>query len=134
MDPSSCLSVNISRYFSAIQPTSYIYLVLCCVLILFSAYFSSVESALSSMNKLRVKGYADDGDKGAKRALKLEAKYDRTITAILVGNNIVNIACASLATLLVVDIFRAFEVGLKDGVMTSPVSSISSELIQMCSF
>ena len=75
------------------DPSSYLYLALCCVLILFSAYFSSVESALSSMNKLRMKGYADDGDKRAKRALKLEANYERTITAILVGNNIVNIAC-----------------------------------------
>ena len=91
------------------DPSSYLYLFLCCILILFSAYFSSVESALSSMNKLRMKGYADDGDKRAKRALKLESNYERTITAILVGNNIVNIACASLATLLVVHIFTRSE-------------------------
>ncbi len=131
MDPSSCfLSVNIGQYFAAIEPISYLYLALCCVLILFSAYFSSVESALSSMNKLRVKGYADDGDKGAKRALKLEAKYDRTITAILVGNNIVNIACASLATLLVTNIFSAFVKGEhNEGVMTLLTTVITTAVI-----
>ena len=111
------------------DPSSYLYLILCCVLILLSAYFSSVESALSSMNKLRVKGYADDGNKGAKRALKLEADYDRTITAILVGNNIVNIACASLATLLVVDIFKAFESNLSEGVITAITTVITTVVI-----
>ena len=100
------------------DPSSYLYLFLCCVLILLSAYFSSVESALSSMNKIRMRGYADDGNKRAKRALRLEAKYDRTITAILVGNNVVNIACASLATLLVFRIFDAFENDLSEGVIT----------------
>ena len=111
------------------DPSSYLYLILCCVLILFSAYFSSVESALSSMNKLRVKGYADDGNKGAKRALRLEADYDRTITAILVGNNIVNIACASLATLLVVDIFEAFKTNLSEGVVTVITTVITTVVI-----
>lgn len=111
------------------DPSSYLYLALCCVLILFSAYFSSVESALSSMNKLRVKGYADDGDKRAKRALKLEADYDRTITTILIGNNIVNIACASLATLLVVDIFHAFKSDMSEGVTTVVTTVITTVVI-----
>ena len=111
------------------DPSSYLYLFLCCVLILFSAYFSSVESALSSMNKIRLKSYADDGNKRARRALRLEAKYERTITAILVGNNIVNIACASLATLLVVDIFHTFESGLSEGVMTVITTVITTVVI-----
>ena len=111
------------------DPSSYLYLILVCVLILFSAYFSSVESALSSMNKIRVRGYADDGNKRAKRALRLEAKYERTITAILVGNNIVNIACASLATLLVVDIFATFKSGLSEGVITVVTTVITTVVI-----
>ncbi len=111
------------------DPSSYLYLFLCCLLILFSAYFSSVESALSSMNKLRVKGYADDGDKRAKRALKLEANYERTITAILVGNNVVNIACASLATLLAVNVFHAFKTDLSEGVMTVVTTVITTVVI-----
>ncbi len=111
------------------DPSSYLYLFLCCVLILLSAYFSSVESALSSMNKIRVRGYADDGNKRARRALRLEANYDRTITAILVGNNIVNIACASLATLLVFRIFDAFESNLSEGVITVITTVITTVVI-----
>ena len=111
------------------DPSSYLYLFLCCILILFSAYFSSVESALSSMNKLRMKGYADDGDKRAKRALKLESNYERTITAILVGNNIVNIACASLATLLVVHIFHTLGNDFSEGVMTVITTVITTVVI-----
>ncbi len=109
--------------------SSYLYLFICCILILLSAYFSSVESALSSMNKIRVKGYADDGDKRAKRALRLEASYDRTITAILVGNNIVNIACASLATVLMVNLFTAMKVNLTEGVMTLITTVVTTVVI-----
>ena len=111
------------------DPSSYLYLFLCCVLILFSAYFSSVESALSSMNRIRVRGYADAGDKRARRALRLEANYDRTITAILVGNNIVNIALASLATLLVARIFGAMKSDLSEGVITVITTVITTVVI-----
>ena len=111
------------------DPSSYLYLFLCCVLILLSAYFSSVESALSSMNKIRLRGYADDGNKRAKRALRLDASYERTITAILVGNNVVNIACASLATLFVVDIFHALKSDLSEGVMTVVTTVITTVVI-----
>ena len=111
------------------DPSSYLYLFLCCILILLSAYFSSVESALSSMNKIRMRGYADDGNKRARRALRLEAKYDRTITAILVGNNVVNIACASLATLLVFRIFHAFNSDLSEGVITAITTVITTVVI-----
>ena len=81
------------------------------------------------MNKIRVRGYADDGNKRAKRALRLEAKYDRTITAILVGNNVVNIACASLATLLVFRIFDAFGSSLSEGVITVITTVITTVVI-----
>ena len=74
------------------DPSSYLLIFFIVLLIVFSAYFESAESALSSMNKIRIKKYADDGDKRAKRALKLEANYERTITVLLIGNNIVIIA------------------------------------------
>lgn len=109
--------------------SSYLYLFICCVLILLSAYFSSMESALSSMNKIRIKGYADDGDKRAQRALKLEASYDRTITAILVGNNVVNIACASLATVLMVNLFTLINADLTEGVMTLITTVVTTVVI-----
>ncbi|MBQ9735530.1 MAG: HlyC/CorC family transporter [Clostridia bacterium] len=96
---------------------------------MFSAYFSSVESALSSMNKIRIKSYADDGDKRAKRALRLEANYDRTITALLIGNNVVNIACASLATVLVVNIFSLLKTNISEGAVTAITTVVTTVVI-----
>ncbi len=68
------------------------------VLIACSAFFSASETALTSANRIRLKSKAENGSKGAKMALKLLDKYDKVITTILIGNNIVNIAASSLAT------------------------------------
>ncbi len=76
------------------------------VLILLSAYFSATEMAFSSLNRLRMKALADDGNKRAKRVIKLSDDFDRLISAILVGNNIVNILSTSLATVLFVKHFN----------------------------
>lgn len=72
------------------------------VLILFSAYFSATETAFSSLNKTRLKTLAEDGNKRAAVTLKLSDNYDKLISAILIGNNLVNIAVASLGTVLFV--------------------------------
>nr|WP_308627729.1 hemolysin family protein [uncultured Eisenbergiella sp.] len=74
-------------------------IVLC---IIMSAYFSATETAFSSLNRIRIKNMAEKGNKRAALVLKLSADYDRLLSTILIGNNIVNIACASLATLLFV--------------------------------
>ena len=63
--------------------------------IAFSAFFSASETAFSSLNKIRMKNYADNGDKRAKRALQIAENFDRTLSTILVGNNVVNMASAS---------------------------------------
>lgn len=68
--------------------------------ILFSAYFSASESAFARMNKIRMKNRADDGDKKAKNAMYISNNHDKALTAILIGNNIVNIGAASIGTLL----------------------------------
>lgn len=68
------------------------------ILIACSAFFSASETALTSANRIRLKSKAENGSKGAKMALKLLDKYDKVITTILIGNNIVNIAASSLAT------------------------------------
>lgn len=78
-----------------------IVLVIFCIIM--SGYFSATETAFNTLNKLRVKTKADDGDKRAKLVLKLTDNYDRLLSTILVGNNIVNILAASLTTLLFVD-------------------------------
>ncbi len=69
-------------------------------LILMSAYFSATETAFSSLNKIRLKNMVSDGNKKAKLALDLANDFDRILSTILLGNNIVNIAATSLATVL----------------------------------
>ena len=67
-----------------------------------SAYFSATETAFSSLNRIRVKNMAEKGNRRAALVLKLSGDYDGLLSTILIGNNIVNIACASLATVLFV--------------------------------
>ncbi len=75
------------------------------LLIMCSAYFSSTETAYSAVSKIRLKNYADNGNKRAKTALSISENYDKALSTILVGNNIVNIAASSLGTLLFVSFF-----------------------------
>ena len=72
--------------------------------IIMSAYFSATETAFSTFNKIRVKGLCEKGNKRAATVLKLSENYDTLLSAILIGNNIVNILSASLATILFVDL------------------------------
>ena len=76
------------------------YVIAIAVLIAMSAYFSATETAFSSLNKTKLKTIAEKGDKKAILALKLVDRYDKLISTILIGNNIVNIAASSLATVL----------------------------------
>ncbi len=73
--------------------------------ILMSAYFSATETAFSSLNKIRIKVMAENGDRRAQLTYSLSEDYDRLISTILIGNNIVNIAVASIGTLLFVKIY-----------------------------
>ena len=75
------------------------------VCIAMSAYFSATETAFSSLNKTRLKVLADNGNKRAALALKLSNDYDKLISTILIGNNIVNIMVASIGTLLFVGLY-----------------------------
>ena len=67
-------------------------------LVIMSAYFSATETAFSSVNKIKLKTLAEDGNRRAKLVLKLCDDYDRLISTILIGNNIVNIALSAIAT------------------------------------
>ena len=78
-----------------------IFIIIACVVM--SAYFSATETAFSSLNRIRIKNMAEKGDKRARLVLRMSENYDSLLSTILIGNNIVNIACASLATLLFVD-------------------------------
>ncbi|MEG1437063.1 MAG: hemolysin family protein [Oscillospiraceae bacterium] len=88
------------------------------VLLIMSAYFSATETAFSSLNRIRIKNLADNGNKKAILTLCLYEKYDELLSTILIGNNIVNISSASLATVLFVKHFGDFGVTLSTIVMT----------------
>ena len=70
------------------------------ILVAFSAFFSASETAFSSLNQIRLKSRAEDGDSAAARVLAMSEKYDKLLSTILIGNNIVNIAAASIGTVL----------------------------------
>lgn len=81
-----------------------IFLVVIIFCLIMSAYFSATETAFSSFNKIRMKNMADKGNKKARKVLAMAENYDTLLSTILIGNNIVNIASASLATMLFVDL------------------------------
>ena len=70
------------------------------VLICMSAYFSATETAFSSLNRIRLKTRADDGDKRAALALELAEDYDQLLSTILIGYNIVNITATTVSAVL----------------------------------
>ena len=70
------------------------------ILIGMSAFFSAAETAYNSLNQIRLKSKADDGDRQAAKVLGLAQRYDSLLSTILIGNNIVNIGASSLATVL----------------------------------
>lgn len=99
------------------EPDSIAKIVFLVILIVFSAYFSATETAFSTLNRIRLKNAADNGDKKAGKILKLAENYDKLITTVLVGNNIVNILASSIATVLFISI-------LKDNNLGSTVSTV----------
>lgn len=88
------------------------------VLLVMSALFSSMETAFSSVNKIRLKHEASNGNKKAERALNIAENFDKALTSILVGNNIVNILSSSLGTVIFTRIFGAAGVAISTAVMT----------------
>ncbi|MBR6669662.1 MAG: HlyC/CorC family transporter [Ruminococcus sp.] len=88
------------------------------ITIIFSALFSSCETAFSSVNKIRLKNYAAQGNKRAAKALKIANAFEDALTTVLVGNNIVNITMASVATVLFTSLLGSKGVGISTVVIT----------------
>ncbi|MDR2028701.1 MAG: hemolysin family protein [Treponema sp.] len=88
------------------------------VLLLCSAFFSSGETAFSSLNRIKLKNLADQGNKRALLALKITENYDKLLSTVLVGNNIVNIASSALATVLFVGLFGSLGISISTLTMT----------------
>ena len=111
-DPSN---TNIIPLFMAsFGPKELGFIAVMAILLVFSAFFSSTETAFTSFNKIRMKNLAQSGNKRANLVNKIESKYDRFLTSVLIGNNIVNIALSSIATI--------FFIGLFTGVVEDPSS------------
>ena len=81
-------------------------IVLMLICLVFSAFFSSSETAFTSFNHTKMKNLASEGNKRAALVLKLSDNYDKLLSTILVGNNIVNIALSSIATIFFVELFK----------------------------
>ncbi|WP_110113837.1 hemolysin family protein [Bacillus sp. CGMCC 1.16541] len=75
------------------------------ILIFLSAFFSSAETAFSSVNKIRLKNYVDEKRRGSKKALYIAENFDRALSTILIGNNVVNIAASSISAKVAIDLF-----------------------------
>ncbi|MEG1849483.1 MAG: hemolysin family protein, partial [Oscillospiraceae bacterium] len=88
------------------------------ILISISAFFSASEMAFSSVNKMRLKTMADSGNRKAAKCLAIAEHFDKTLSVILVGNNVVNIAASSAATLACTNAFGASGVAIATLVMT----------------
>ena len=98
-----------------------LYVALIALCVLFSAYFSATETAFSSLNKTRLKTMIEKGNKKAELAYSLSENYDKLISTILIGNNIVNIAGASLGTVLFVHIYGDIGATISTAVITVAV-------------
>lgn len=89
------------------------------ILLILSAFFSSAETALTTCNSIKIKHLADEGNKNATLVLKITENTDKMLSAILIGNNIVNISASSLTTILIQSIFNvSWAVSVGTGVLT----------------
>lgn len=88
------------------------------VLLILSAFFSSSETALTTSNKIRMRTLAEAGDKRAARVLRVTSDQGKMLSAILIGNNIVNLSASSLATTLAIKIFGSMGAGIATGILT----------------
>mgnify|MGYP001067705055 FL=1 len=91
-----------------IDSASIAMLVTLLILVAMSAYFSATETAYTSLNRIRLKTRADNGSRRAARTLELAEEYDKLLTTILIGNNIVNITATTVATVLCTKWFHQY--------------------------
>lgn len=88
------------------------------IMVLLSAFFSSAETALTTVNRHRLRALSEEGNKTAAKVLKLVEHPSKMLSAILIGNNIVNISASALATTFTTEIFGSKFVGVSTGVLT----------------
>ena len=90
---------------------SWLYIAIIVILVVLSAFFSSTETAFACINQFKIKVQADDGDKTAKRILKLYERFDKTLVMVLVGYNINSVVMSTISALLFFKIFKNINIG-----------------------
>ena len=88
------------------------------ILLLLSAFFSSAETALTTVNKIRMRTLSESGNKKADRVLRVTDDSGKMLSAILIGNNIVNLSASSISTSLAIDYFGSVGAGIATGILT----------------
>ena len=99
------------------DPSVVTQLIILLFLLMLSAFFSSAETALTTVNQIRIRTLAEDGNKRAKKVIKVTGNSSKMLSAILIGNNIVNVAAASLTTSLAYN-FGGSMVAIASGIIT----------------
>jgi CBS domain containing-hemolysin-like protein len=101
-----------------LDTTGVIQLVSLGVLVFLSAFFSSAETAFSTVNRVRLRTLAEENHKGAIRVLAILDQYGKMLSAILIGNNIVNLSASSVATTFAISLWGNRAVGIATGILT----------------
>ena len=101
-----------------LDTASIIQAVILVLLLLLSAFFSSAETSLTTINPIKVRTLIENGNKRAMTLQKVTEQHGKMLSAILIGNNIVNISASSLATTMAIDIWGNFAVGIATGILT----------------
>ncbi len=105
--------------------TAYVLALLVCLAL--SAFFSASEMALSAANRLRLEGAAEDGDRSAKTALALLDDFDKALGAILIGNNLVNVAASSISSVIAITV--AVRAGVAEGLCSTAATVLVTVLV-----
>lgn len=100
------------------DPSDVTQIIILLILLLLSCFFSSAETSLTTINKLRIRSLADENVKGAKTVVKLIEDPSKMLSAILIGNNVVNLSASSIATSLALDHFGSVGAGIATGIVT----------------
>ena len=95
-----------------------IQLMILILLILLSAFFSSAETAMTTVNKIRILGLVEEGNKRARTLQKIIDNPGKLLSTILIGNNIVNLSASSLATTWTTRVFGSAYIGISTGILT----------------
>lgn len=99
------------------------------VLIILSAFFSSAETALTTVNKIRIHSLAEEGNKAAARVDKILEKRSKMLSAILIGNNIVNISASSIATVIAIKISKLAGLSLSESLAVGIATAVLTIVI-----